>query len=64
MCFNRIMVTLRDFTRISIYASKNKRKERPLERLYALGQQSDRSLNYMVVVAISDYLKSEEKKAK
>jgi len=51
-----------DFTRISIYVPKSKQKERPLERLYKLGQDRDRSLNYMIVQAVLDYVKREEKK--
>lgn len=51
-----------DFTRISIYVPKSKQTEKPLERLYKLGQQRDRSLNYMIVEAVLDYVKREEKK--
>ncbi len=51
-----------DFTRISIYVPKSKQKERPLERLFKLGQQRDRSLNYMIVQAVLDYVDREEKK--
>lgn len=51
-----------DFTRISIYVPKSKQKERPLERLYKLGQERDRSLNYMIVQAVLDFVKREERK--
>lgn len=51
-----------DFTRISIYVPQRFQKERPLERLHALGQKRDRSLNYMVVQAVLDYVKREERK--
>lgn len=51
-----------DFTRISIYVPKAKQKERPLERLYKLGQERDRSLNYMIVQAVLDYVQREERK--
>ncbi len=51
-----------DFTRISIYVPKNRQKERPLERLQKMADQRDRSLNYMVVQAVLDYVKREEKK--
>lgn len=51
-----------DFTRISIYVPKDKQKQKPLERLYALGQQRDRSLNYMIVQAVLEYVEREEKK--
>lgn len=53
-----------DFTRISIYVPKSKQSEQPLERLYQLGQKRDRSLNYMIVQAVLDYVKREERKAK
>lgn len=51
-----------DFTRISIYVPKEKHKEKPLERLYKLGQERDRSLNYMIVQAVLEYVKREERK--
>lgn len=49
-----------DFTRISIYVPKSKQGEKPLQRLYKLGQERDRSLNYMIVEAVLDYVKREE----
>jgi len=51
-----------DFTRISIYVSKNKQGEKPLERLHELAQAQDRSLNYMIVQAVLDYVRREEEK--
>ncbi len=51
-----------DFTRISIYVPQRFQKEKPLERLYKLGEKNDRSLNYMVVQAVLDYVSREEKK--
>lgn len=53
-----------DFTRISTYVPKEKHKEKPLERLYKLGQERDRSLNYMIVQAVLDYVQREERKGK
>jgi len=53
-----------NFTRISIYVPKNRQKERPLERLQKLADQRDRTLNYMVVQAVLDYVKREEGKGK
>ncbi len=50
-----------DFTRISIYVPKEKQKEKPLERLSKLGRARDRSLNYMIVEAVMDYVRREEK---
>jgi len=37
-------------------------KQRPIERLIALGEKRDRSVNYLVVEAIVEYLKREERK--
>jgi predicted transcriptional regulator len=51
-----------DFTRISIYVPLAKQTEKPLERLVKLGQKRDRSLNYMIIAAILDYVEREEKK--
>lgn len=51
-----------DFTRISIYVPKDKQKEKPLERLFKMGQKQDRSLNYMIIQAVQDYVEREEKK--
>ncbi len=51
-----------DFTRISIYVPKDKQKEKPLERLHKLGKAQDRSLNYMIVAAVTDYVNRVEKK--
>ena len=48
--------------KISIYVPKNKIKHRPVERLIALADKLDRSVNYLVVEAILEYLKREEKK--
>jgi len=44
----------------SIYIPQKKLKERPVERLIALGEKRDRSVNYLVVVAILEYLKRGE----
>lgn len=51
-----------DSTRISIYVPKTRQADKPLERLYKLGLKRDRTLNHMVIEAILDYLKREEKK--
>lgn len=48
--------------KISIYVPKNKIQHRPVERLIALADKLDRSVNYLVVEAIIGYLKREEKK--
>ena len=48
--------------KMSIYMPQAKLKERPVERLIALGNKHDRSVNYLVVEAILQYLDREEKK--
>lgn len=48
--------------KLSIYVPQSKMKERPVERLIKLGEKKDRSVNYLVVEAILEYLKREEKK--
>jgi predicted transcriptional regulator len=48
--------------KMSIYMPQAKLKERPVERLIALGKKHDRSVNYLVVEAILQYLDREEKK--
>jgi len=48
--------------KISIYVPKNKLQHRPVERLIKLAEAKDRSVNYLVVEAILEYLSREEKK--
>jgi hypothetical protein len=48
--------------KISIYIPQKKMEERPVERLIRLGAKKDRSINYLVVEAILEYLTREEKK--
>jgi len=48
--------------KISIYVPKGKLEQRPVERLIALADEKDRSVNYLVVEAILEYLTREEKK--
>jgi predicted transcriptional regulator len=48
--------------KISIYVPKSKLAERPVERLIRLADKKDRSVNYLVVEAIMEYLKREEKR--
>jgi predicted DNA-binding protein len=48
--------------KLSIYVPKTRLEERPVERLIALADRKDRSVNYLVVEAILQYLKKEEKK--
>ena len=48
--------------KISIYVPKSKLEQKPVERLLKLADAKDRSVNYLVVEAILEYLKAEEKK--
>ena len=47
--------------KLSIYIPQSKMDQKPVERLINLGKKRDRSVNYLVVEAILDYLKREEK---
>ncbi len=46
--------------KISIYVPQKKMAEKPVERLIQLSEKRDRSINYLVVDAILQYLKREE----
>ena len=48
--------------KISIYVPKSKLEQRPVERLIKQADAKDRSVNYLVVEAILEYLKREEKR--
>ncbi|GAF91879.1 unnamed protein product [marine sediment metagenome] len=48
--------------KISIYVPKSKIDQRPVERLLKLADAKDRSVNYLVVEAIIEFLKREEKR--
>jgi predicted transcriptional regulator len=47
--------------KLSIYIPQKKMDERPVERLIRLAEKRDRSINYLVMEAILEYLKQEEK---
>ena len=47
--------------KISIYVPQSKIRQMPVERLIKLGERRDRSVNYLVVQAIIEYLDKEEK---
>ena len=47
--------------KLSIYIPQRKMAEKPVERLIKLGDKLDRSINYLVVEAIIQYLDREEK---
>ena len=48
--------------KLSIYIPQSKIDLKPVERLIKLGEKTDRSINYLVVNAIIEYLDREEKK--
>lgn len=48
--------------KMSIYIPHRKLEQKPIERLIALGEKRDRSVNYMVVEAIFEYVDREEAK--
>lgn len=49
---------------LSIYIPKSKMDKNPVERLTKLAKQKERSINYLVVEAIVQYLDREERKLK
>ncbi len=49
--------------KMSIYIPQSKIGMKPVERLIALGKKRDRSVNYLVVEAILQYVVREEKKS-
>lgn len=48
--------------KLSIYVPQDKQEKMPIERLTKLAKARDRSVNYLVVQAILDYVDREEKK--
>ena len=48
--------------KLSIYIPQKKMAEKPVERLIKLAEKRDRSINYLVVDAVLQYLDREEKK--
>jgi len=48
--------------KLSIYIPRSKLALQPVERLVKLGKKLDRSVNYLVVEAILEYLDREESK--
>ena len=47
---------------LSVYISRTKAQQRPMQRLAELAKRRDRSMNYLIVEAILEYLDREEKK--
>ena len=50
--------------KLSIYVPQDKRQHEPIERLTKLAKNRDRSVNYLVVQAILDFVDREETKDK
>ena len=48
--------------KLSIYIPQTKVQQQPVERLIKLAKKRDRSVNYLVVEAILQYLNHEERK--
>lgn len=46
--------------KLSIYIPQSKMDQSPVERLMKLGDKRDRSVNYLVVEAIMQYVEREE----
>ena len=46
--------------KLSIYIPQGKIRNQPVERLIRLGKKKDRSVNYLVVEAIIEFLDKEE----
>ncbi|MDD5265032.1 MAG: hypothetical protein PHU43_09390 [Candidatus Bipolaricaulis sp.] len=46
--------------KLSIYIPQKRLEEKPVERLMKLGKRRDRSVNYLVVEAILEYVAREE----
>ena len=49
--------------KLSIYIPPRKMGDKPIERLMKLGEKHDRSINYLVVDAILQYLDREENRS-
>jgi len=50
------------FNKLSIYIPQSKIAQKPVQRLIKLGDKRNRSINYLTVEAILQYLKREERK--
>jgi predicted transcriptional regulator len=56
------MAKKEEIATLSIYIPKSKLEKKPVSRLERLSKKHDRSINYLVVEAILQYLDREEKK--
>lgn len=55
------MARKRLFDKLSIYIPQTKQQHQPIERLLKLGERRDRSVNYLAVEAILEYVDREER---
>lgn len=55
------MVKKEVLDKMSIYIPQSKIDQKPVQRLMKLANKKERSINYLVVEAILEYLKREEK---
>jgi len=56
------MATKGILDKLSVYIPQKIQEEKPVERLIKLSDKKDRSINYLVVDAIIQYLNREERK--
>lgn len=56
------MVKKEILDKLSIYIPQPKMAEKPVQRLMKLADKKERSINYLVVEALLEYLKKEEGK--
>ena len=51
-----------DPARICVYVTKAKQEEKMVERLVAISQRENRSVNFLVIQAVAEFLQREEAK--
>lgn len=56
-------ITVSRTNALSIYVPKSKKDRKPIERLTRLARDRDRSVNYLIVEAILQYLDREDKRS-
>ena len=56
------MARKQSYDKLGVYIPREKLEERPVERFIELSERRDRSVNYLVIEAIFDYLEREETK--
>jgi len=56
----RLLLQKTILDKLSMYIPQKQQAEKPVERLMKPGEKQDRSINYLVVQAIMEYLEREE----